>query len=63
MHGIKMIAASPEIIARFEEVVTPIFRELEILTAKNANLRQTRDLLLPRLVGGEVDVADKSFGK
>ncbi len=26
------------------------------LASKNANLRQTRDLLLPRLVSGEVDV-------
>ncbi len=26
------------------------------LKAKNANLRQTRDLLLPKLISGEVDV-------
>jgi hypothetical protein len=26
------------------------------LEAKNANLRQTRDLLLPRLVSGEIGI-------
>ena len=29
---------------------------VEVLEKKNANLRQTRDLLLPRLVSGEVEV-------
>jgi type I restriction enzyme, S subunit len=27
------------------------------LQRKNANLRQTRDLLLPRLISGELDVS------
>lgn len=43
---------------RFSELVTPIGEEIENLLAKDANLRRTRDLLLPRLVSGEVDVAD-----
>lgn len=28
------------------------------LAAQNTNLRATRDLLLPRLVSGEIDVSD-----
>ena len=36
-------------------MVNPIFGTRN-LTAKNANLRRTRDLLLPRLVSGELDV-------
>jgi type I restriction enzyme S subunit len=56
MHGIKMIAPPEPIVARFAEMVNPIFAELEILTAKNTTLRRTRDLLLPRLVSGELDV-------
>ncbi len=31
-------------------------KQVENLIAKNANLRRTRDLLLPKLISGEVDV-------
>ena len=56
VHGIKFLLPSSDIIEKFETFANPISQELEILTAKNANLRQTRDLLLPRLVSGEVEV-------
>lgn len=42
---------------RFSSIVRPIRRQLQILLKKNANLRQTRDLLLPRLISGELDVS------
>jgi type I restriction enzyme S subunit len=41
---------------KFDEIMSPIGKQIEILLAKNANLRQTRDLLLPRLVSGEIAV-------
>jgi len=56
VHGIKFLLPTKEMINKFEEFANPIFQELEILTMKNANLRRTRDLLLPRLVSGEVEV-------
>jgi type I restriction enzyme, S subunit len=40
----------------FAEFVVPIFAQTRNLRQKNANLRRTRDLLLPRLVAGEVNV-------
>ena len=45
-----------EVEALFVEMVGPLCKQIETLHAKNANLRQTRDLLLPRLVSGEVNV-------
>jgi len=56
MQGIKVIVPSRAVVTRFEEIAKPIFSEIETLTAKNANLRRTRDLLLPKLISGEVDV-------
>jgi type I restriction enzyme, S subunit len=41
---------------KFIEFVRPLFEMIGTLGAKNANLRRTRDLLLPRLVSGEVSV-------
>src|SRR6266567_2524644 len=40
----------------FNELVLPMCKQVENLIAKNANLRRTRDLLLPKLISGEVDV-------
>jgi type I restriction enzyme, S subunit len=31
-------------------------QQIDTLESKNANLRQTRDLLLPKLISGEIDV-------
>ena len=33
-----------------------MFEEIRSLQLKNANVRRTRDLLLPKLISGEVDV-------
>ena len=38
----------------FDNVVSDILAQQQVLHEKNANLRRTRDLLLPRLVSGEV---------
>jgi type I restriction enzyme S subunit len=40
----------------FEELVAPFFEMVISLKSRNAELQRTRDLLLPRLISGEVDV-------
>jgi type I restriction enzyme S subunit len=45
-----------EICNRFEMITSSLTRKIVLLNQKNANLRQTRDLLLPRLISGEIDV-------
>jgi len=56
--GIQLLEPTKSIVAKFEEAAEPIFLELSNLTIKNANLRQTRDLLLPKLISGEIDVSE-----
>ncbi len=41
----------------FNKHLTPITSLADMLREKNANLRQTRDLLLPKLISGEIDVS------
>jgi type I restriction enzyme, S subunit len=41
---------------RFREVVTPLYDQVLVLSKKNDTLRTTRDLLLPKLVSGQLDV-------
>ena len=50
----------PNLAADFGTLAEPIFQQLETLAKKNSNLRAQRDLLLPKLVSGEVDVPDIS---
>ncbi len=54
----KFLIAQPDTgtLHKFEEQVSPLFRSIYILARKNTNLRRTRDLLLPKLISGEVDV-------
>ena len=42
----------------FGNIVKQIYDEIDILYLKNETLKQTRDLLLPRLISGEIDVED-----
>jgi type I restriction enzyme S subunit len=47
----------PESLVRsFTEVVEPILKQLDNLAAQNRRLAQARDLLLPRLMNGEIAV-------
>lgn len=42
----------------FQQAVSPMFRMVKVLAQKNANLRSQRDLLLPKLISGEIDVSN-----
>ena len=44
-------------LAKFEAVTRPMFQLIQSLALKNSNLRTTRDLLLPKLISGELDVS------
>jgi type I restriction enzyme S subunit len=41
---------------RFDRFVAPMIDEAELLAVKIQNLRRTRDLLLPRLLSGQVNL-------
>ncbi|WP_019506791.1 restriction endonuclease subunit S [Pleurocapsa sp. PCC 7319] len=43
-------------IQKFSEIVSPLFRQIYVLSEKNINLHKTRDLLLPKLISGQIDV-------
>jgi type I restriction enzyme S subunit len=45
-----------DLMHRFETFVAPVVEEIDILANQTDNLRRTRDLLLPRLLSGQIDV-------
>jgi len=58
MFNVAYVFPGEKLTGRFESLARPMVDEIENLTAKNANLHQTRDLLLPKLISGELDVSE-----
>jgi type I restriction enzyme S subunit len=56
VNGLDILLPDEEIAARFDRTVEPLLAELVNLAKQNVNLRETRDLLLPKLISGEVSV-------
>lgn len=53
---LNIVKPSLDLIGAFCLFISPIFENVLKLINKNLNLRRTRDLLLPKLISGEVDV-------
>lgn len=47
-----------ELIIQFNKIIRPLFDEIVNLMFKNQNLSKTRDLLLPKLINGDIDVSE-----
>ena len=51
-----VLKPTEEFIEKFNKTVEPFFDEIELLKKKNDNLIKQRDLLLPRLMSGKLEV-------
>ena len=54
----QVLKPANDIVTAFDRLVAPMMRLGTALQRKSANLRTTRDLLLPKLISGELDVSD-----
>lgn len=59
--NIQMICSNETLVKKFTQVASDLLAQMEVFEKKNQNLRQTRDLLLPKLISGEVDVDELGF--
>ncbi len=55
--ALELVRPSGQILQRFHGLASPMLNAILNLQQKNANLRAQRDLLLPKLVSGEIDVS------
>lgn len=53
---IEIIVPPKKLLTEFEKTVAPINQQVLIFQRNNINLRKTRDLLLPKLISGKIDV-------
>ena len=58
MNGLEAIIPSDQILSKFNSLCKPIFEQQESLELENQRLVLLRDNLLPKLMSGELDVAD-----
>lgn len=58
LNYVKAVVPEKLCVDRFCSFVTPIYEQVDLYLLKNTNLRRTRDLLLPRLISGELDVSE-----
>lgn len=50
--------ADPQTMKRFSAFLLPLLQKLKMMNRQNGNLRAQRNLLLPKLVSGEIDVSE-----
>jgi type I restriction enzyme S subunit len=56
-----VIVPSEEVQGQFTKQVEPLYKQISKLGRKNSILRKTRDMLLPRLLSGDIDVSSIDF--
>jgi type I restriction enzyme S subunit len=58
LERLPLIVPSPEISRQFTEFAAPLLTQILILARQLKNLRHSRDLLLPKLISGQLDVEE-----
>jgi type I restriction enzyme S subunit len=61
LDSYKLAVPPSPLLGAFREIVEPLMRESHLLFTGRKILVESRDLLLPRLISGEIDVADFDF--
>jgi type I restriction enzyme S subunit len=54
----ELLVPSADLVQQFNDFVSPFVNDVDNMILRNQALRRTRDLLLPRLISGEVDVSE-----
>ena len=53
-----IVIPTDRLIQLFSDIVSPMLELIQMLSMRNTILRKNRDLLLPKLISGELDVSD-----
>lgn len=57
-HSLTLLTPDKVISDSFEKTVSPLFDQLQVLAKQSASLTRARDLLLPKLMSGQLDVSN-----
>lgn len=62
-NNANILLPETQLLTKFNNIVEAILLKKQNLQRKNENLRKTRDLLLPKLISGEIDVENIDINK
>lgn len=57
LEGFSIAEPPTQVVDKFTGIVRPMFGQVRVLALANHNLRAARDLLLPKLISGEIDLS------
>lgn len=57
VEALELLRPAPQVVDAFAAVVSPILGQIDVLLAGNETLSALRDLLLPKLVTGQIEVS------
>lgn len=65
LKGYEFACPPTGLLSKFTSVTGPLLQQVRVLANQNARLRTARDLLLPKLISGEIDVsaAEETFAE
>ena len=58
-RDIPFLKPSTTVMKKYAELTEPLLNELEMLARQTENLQVVRDLLLPRLISGELQIPEE----
>ena len=56
VHGNPVISPPNELIDKFEGIAAVVHKQINVLQRKDENLKQQRDMLLPKLISGQIEL-------
>lgn len=62
VHQVPVLLPAPDLMARFESFATDVYDQIDTLQRQNQQLTKARDLLLPRLMSGQLTVRSRPPG-
>ena len=61
INQIEVPVPDEKLVIRFTEICESIFRQIDVLTIRNSLLKESRDILLPRLINGGIKIKIKEL--
>ena len=62
LYRTQILMPNTDLIENFDRLIAPVYGLSASLSCQTAFLKEARDLLLPRLVSGDLDISDLNLG-
>ncbi|MFC0179526.1 restriction endonuclease subunit S [Thorsellia kenyensis] len=57
-EALEIVFPEESLLVNFHRITNPIFKQIQVLSSKNENLKQQRDILLPKLISGQIQLKE-----